>query len=64
MDASSMYGRVFDLFGDCFLKMKKLPAGFDLTTHNSAGEDETTRPRRQGFRNGFFRVPPIVTVEV
>jgi hypothetical protein len=23
------------------------PAGFDLTTHNSAGGDVTTRPRRQ-----------------
>jgi hypothetical protein len=26
------------------------PAGFDLTTHNSAGGDDTFRPRRQGNR--------------
>jgi hypothetical protein len=31
------------------------PAGFDLTTHNSAGGDDTTRPRRNGMeRHDYF----------
>jgi hypothetical protein len=29
-------------------------AGFDLTTHNSAGGDDTTRPRRTNLEVLFF----------
>jgi hypothetical protein len=35
------------------LKLQPYTAsGFDLTTHNSAGGDDTTRPRRQGPEQG------------
>jgi hypothetical protein len=34
-------------------------AGFDLTTHNSADGDDTTRPHRQGSRlNGVSAASP------